>query len=196
MQNDSSLFAPKKIYPPILNLFAVIFRHISRNGQKMKNPNSETIENIVREHQDVLFRFAFFRTGSIADAQDIVQNVFIRLFEHPQRLPKIENVKSYLFRSVSNGCNDFLRRNKNHIQEPIERAMRRPAHEQEELYAEEYRRIEGIMSHIPPEQAEVIRLKTIAEMTFPEIAEMLETPLATVKSRFRYGIEKIRSKIN
>ena len=45
----------------------------------------------------------------------------------------------------------------------------------------------------PAEQAEVIRLHTFASMRFTEIAETLELPASTVKSRFHYGIERLKT---
>lgn len=152
------------------------------------------LENIVKEYQDGLFRMAFFRTGSLHDAQDIVQDVFVRLFDGRHDLRGIQHLKSYLFRSVSNGCNDFSRRNRRRKFLPVEYASAERTAE-ETAYMEEYERIKKLMAQIPPKQAEVIRLKTVTNMSFREIAEVLGLSEATAKSRFRYGIEKIRAKI-
>lgn len=61
---------------------------------------------------------------------------------------------------------------------------------------EEYERIAGLLATLPEEQAEVIRLKTSDSLTFARIAEITGTTEATVKSRFRYGIGKLRKLIN
>lgn len=54
----------------------------------------------------------------------------------------------------------------------------------------------GCLATLPEEQAEVIRLKTSDSLTFARIAEITGTTEATVKSRFRYGIGKLRKLIN
>lgn len=54
----------------------------------------------------------------------------------------------------------------------------------------------GCSQPLPEEQAEVIRLKTSDSLTFARIAEITGTTEATVKSRFRYGIGKLRKLIN
>ena len=41
----------------------------------------DELERVIELYQDALFRFAFFRTGSLADSQDIVQNVFLKMVE-------------------------------------------------------------------------------------------------------------------
>lgn len=61
---------------------------------------------------------------------------------------------------------------------------------------EEYERIAGLLATLPEEQAEVIRLKTADSLTFARIAEITGSTEATVKSRFRYGIGKLRKHIN
>ncbi|WP_419523449.1 sigma factor-like helix-turn-helix DNA-binding protein [Alistipes putredinis] len=53
-----------------------------------------------------------------------------------------------------------------------------------------------MLATLPEEQAEVIRLKTSDSLTFARIAEITGTTEATVKSRFRYGIGKLRKLIN
>ena len=54
----------------------------------------------------------------------------------------------------------------------------------------------GCSATLPEEQAEVIRLKTSDSLTFARIAEITGSTEATVKSRFRYGIGKLRKLIN
>ena len=54
----------------------------------------------------------------------------------------------------------------------------------------EYRRIASLLTEIPDEQAEVIRLRIYGDNSFAEVAEILSLPLPTVKSR--YGLEKLR----
>ena len=61
---------------------------------------------------------------------------------------------------------------------------------------EEYTRIERVLGEIPYEQAETIRMHIIDRLKFTEIADITETPVTTVKSRFKYGIENIKKRIN
>ena len=56
----------------------------------------------------------------------------------------------------------------------------------------EYRRIASLLTEIPDEQTEVIRLRIYGDNSFAEVAEILSLPLPTVKSRFLYGLEKLR----
>lgn len=63
---------------------------------------------------------------------------------------------------------------------------------QDESYGQELQRISRLLALIPENQAEVIRLRIYGNNSFAEIAAIQAVPLPTVKSRFLYGLEKIR----
>lgn len=160
----------------------------------------DELENVITVFQDQLFRFAFFRTGCFADSQDIVQEVFIKLYNDHKCLTSVNNLKQYLFRSVSNACIDYHRKNKKQLFDPIEKAMLHfNGHEKEAsaslIQVEEYNRLEQLLNGLPHEQSEIIRLRIFDNLSFVEIAEMQELPVTTVKSRFKYGIDKLKIKI-
>lgn len=66
------------------------------------------------------------------------------------------------------------------------------AEPQDEGHGQDLRRIGRLLAQIPESQAEVIRLRIYGNNSFAEIAGILAVPLPTVKSRFIYGLEKIR----
>src|SRR3989339_1441422 len=68
-------------------------------------------EKIIEQYQDQLVKYAFYRVGSYEDAQDIVQNTFIRFFSKQIEVNKLDNSKSYLYRCIHNACIDFIRVN-------------------------------------------------------------------------------------
>jgi len=157
----------------------------------------DEIGKIITTFQDQLFRFAFFRTGSLADAQDIVQDVFVVFFKHPDHPSTIHNVKHYLLRSIANACTDYQRKKKIHF-EPVDTISQSTFPQEEDashhlLLIEEYRRIEQLLQNTPEDQAEVIRLRVLDNLSFVEIAQLLAQPVTTIKSRFKYGMDKLRA---
>ena len=153
----------------------------------MQETKLKLLERIVDRRQDSLYRFAYIRTGSQADAEDIVQDVLLRLFHSDCNLDRIDDVERYLWRAIANRCCDYHRHRRNATL-PTERAAA--------LADDSGERIAGLLATLPEEQAEVIRLKTSDSLTFARIAEITGTTEATVKSRFRYGIGKLRKLIN
>lgn len=141
----------------------------------------------VDEWQDALFRYAFFRVGDRADAEDIVQDAFLKVASSSVA---IKNPKAYLFRTVTNGCIDSLKRKSKLL--PIEQQMTTPSQSDEFEAQQEQQRIAQLLGRLPDKQAEVIRLHIHANLKFTEIAEVLEIPATTVKSRFTSGIERLK----
>ena len=160
----------------------------------------EELERVITEFQDQLFRFAFFRTGCFEDSQDIVQEVFIKLYHENGNLSAVNNMKSYLYRSISNACADYRRKNSKIRFESIDNTVlpvniQRNAAPDHLVQMEEYNRLEKLLSELPDEQSETIRLRVFDELSFVEMATLLEIPVTTIKSRFKYGIEKLKSKV-
>ena len=158
------------------------------------------LEDVITEFQDQLFRFAFFRTGCLADSQDIVQEVFIKLYNDQKDLASVHNIRYYLFRSIANACTDYQRKNKKSKFERIDRVnIPNDLNERDSSFKlellEEYTRIENLLSRLPDEQAETIRLRVLDDLSFKEIVAIREVSVTTVKSRFKYGIDKLKSKI-
>ena len=153
------------------------------------------LANIVEVEQDRLFRFAYIWVGNRADAEDIVQDVFLKLFSSGESLKDVINLQYYLIRSVNNACKDYHRR-KIVIFSPIEAADAMPDSDGDCEIHEEFLRINRLLDKIPAEQAEILRLKCFDGLKFKEIAELMEIPEATAKSRYRYAIEHIQEKLN
>lgn len=159
-----------------------------RETFNMENPNTPLPDRIARavaEYHAELYRFAALRTGSRSDAEDIVQEAFLRLLTAPG---EITHLRAYLYRCVANACCDRKRRHA--VFEPLGPQL--PADDGEAPLREEAERIAALLDRLPEEQAEVIRLHTFASLRFTEIAQTLQLPASTVKSRFRYGIERLK----
>jgi len=151
------------------------------------------LERIIDEHQQQLFSFAFFRVGSYDVAQDIVQDVFIKFYENSRHLSAANNVKAYLLKTISNACTDYLRKNGKFQFVAIEHVEKELTDENEEHCISEFLRIDEILDNLPAEQAEILRLKFVDSLNFVEISELLDANVNTVKSRYKYAIEKLRN---
>lgn len=151
------------------------------------NITTQQLGEWVDEWQESLFRYAFFRVGDRADAEDVVQDAFLKAASTPAA---IKNPKAYLFRTVTNGCIDSMKRKSKLL--PIEQRMTAPSQSDEFEAQQEQQRIALLLGKLPNKQAEVIRLHIHANLKFTEIAEVLEIPATTVKSRFTSGIERLK----
>ena len=118
--------------------------------------------------------------------------MFLKLYSDIKKLSLIENLPNYLYRSVSNECISYYRKKININFISLEEALN-ISEENRSDFMEDVARINRILTIIPEEQAEVIRLRTICDKSFTEISQILDVPVTTIKSRFKYGIDKIRN---
>ena len=153
---------------------------------------NKEMELLMESERTGLLQYACYRLGSSDDAEDAVQDLFVRLHQRLQDGgTDIRNLTAYLYRSLSNLCVSRLRQAEHVRLVPLDSQAELPDTDRED-FEQEYRRISRLLSSIPYEQAEVIRLRFYGDKSFREIAEILDQPLTTVKSRFQYGMEKIR----
>ena len=156
----------------------------------------ELIAETMEAEKRQLFCYACYRLGDANEAEDILQDLFITLCATSGVTENTKNLKSYIFRSLSNRCNTLQQsRKKLQIVDIDSKEVSEKEDYQPTNFEQEYRLINKFLNTIPQEQSEVIRLHIHGEKTFKEIAEILEIPESSVKSRYRYGIEKLRREI-
>ena len=142
--------------------------------------------------RDALLTYACYRLGNRSDAEGVLQDCYLRLherFSDGQEGAKL-NIRNYVFRSLSNLCTDRLADRTRHL--TVDLGQQDVVETDTDNRESEYCRITTMLDRIPEEQAEVIRLRMYGNRSFAEISNILQVPLPTVKSRFLYGIEKIR----
>ena len=154
------------------------------------NQRNELVKILQDEHKNLL-QYACYRTGVMQDAEDAVQDAMTKMLAYEG---DIENLKGYLYQTVAHACMDIVRKRQKMQTEGIE-IMKLWRYENNDDFSQEFRRIARMLDQIPEEQSEVIRLRYYAEKSFAEIAEMLNLPLPTVKSRFLYGLSKIKKSL-
>ena len=147
-----------------------------------------TLERIVVERQDWLFRFAYMRIGIREDAEDVAQEALLR------EKTQMDSMEQYVIRAVSNACTDYFRRKPLNVVK-LDKAELVAVSENDRQIHDEFVRINRMLDTLPPEQAEIVRLKCYDNLTFKQIAELQDIPEATAKSRYRYAIVHLQQMI-
>ena len=151
----------------------------------------------IEKNKERFVKHAFHRLGNLEDAEDIVQDVFVKMYSQ-KLFHKLENPEVYFYQMTMNACLDFIRRReiKFRVFQHFE-SENRTVSENEALQnlklEEEFKRINNILKILPDEQAEVVRFRVIDELSFKEITKILGLPESTVKSRFQYAMKKLRN---
>jgi RNA polymerase sigma-70 factor, ECF subfamily len=157
------------------------------------------LEEVYRDHAPALFRFLIRLTGNEADTRDVLQEIFIRLAQSPRCLDGVAVPRSYLFRMAHRLVIDRYRRDQTR-QEYDDRAYQeRETFVRPESLAGDavwvQNRLAASLEMLPPEQKAVVLLKVWEEMTFAEIARVLDISANTAASRYRYALDKLRENL-
>lgn len=151
--------------------------------------NYEKLIYILQKEKDKLFQYASYRLSNTMDAEDALQDLYIAITSKIRTLT-LSDPRPYIYRALSNICSRKLRDAKYYL--PIDEV---DMIAESENFEEEFRVINFLLSKLPENQSEIIRLHLHSELTFKEISEILKIPEATAKSRFKYGIEHIRKEL-
>ena len=153
-------------------------------------------------HSGPAFSLAYRICGSRAAAEDVLQEAFLSMWRSGARYDRARgSVRTWVLGIVHNRSIDALRRNAVHagrrasdegIEERFEAKDRTDV---EAIRRDEAQSIRGMLEQLPRDQSRVIELAYFGGFTHAEIAEMLETPIGTIKGRMRLGLEKLRSAV-
>jgi RNA polymerase sigma-70 factor, ECF subfamily len=142
-----------------------------------------------------MYHYLALRLGSPQDAEDVLQETFCRLARYSVRWAFVRDPKAFVFTALRNEANRFLARRARRRTEGVSDAGDRDRlasviDDPPDVPAAQLARA---LAGLPDEQREVIVLKVFQDFTFREIASICEVSMNTAASRYRYGIEKLRS---
>ncbi len=140
-----------------------------------------------------LFAYLLVVLCSRHDAEDVLQTVFVKIAQKRHRLVKARRLDAYVFRIARNEVSSFIsRRKRGRKVEGLDKSWLIVSEGHQELndLAEE---LQAVLARLPQQQREVIVMKIYRQKTFLEIAGILGLSQNTVASRYRYGMEKLRT---
>ncbi len=140
-----------------------------------------------------LFAYLLVILCSRHDAEDVLQTVFVKIVQKRHRLAKARHLDAYVYRIARNEASGFInRRKKDRTIKAIDKSWLIVPEGHQELIdlAEE---LQAILARLPQPQREVIVMKIYRQKTFLEISRLLGLSQNTIASRYRYGMEKLRT---
>ena len=161
--------------------------------------DARAFEAVYDRHGGPAFSLAYRMVGNRVIAEDITQEAFLSIWRSRLRYQSDRgSVRTWVLGIVHHRAIDALRRNLVHERrrasaEGIEEWQEaRERTDVEVARREEARTVRAAIDELPDQQGQVIDLAYFGGFTHTEIAEMLETPVGTIKGRMRLGLEKMR----
>jgi len=143
-------------------------------------------------HLKPLFGAAYRMTGSVADAEDLVQETFLRAYRSFHRFAPGSNAKAWLLTILQNLRTDRLRKS-GRAPTLVELPEDGPAVAPTQERGAEARDLERLLQDVPEPFRSAVVLRDVQELSYEEIAAATEAPIGTVMSRIHRGRAFLRA---
>lgn len=171
--------------------------------------NRQAIASLVERFAPMLYRYLIHLTGEASLAEDLLQDTWMKVMEHIDRYKPEYSFKSWLYAIARNCAIDLWRRQSregritihwgdegddspdplNQIPDHAPLALDQLEEEQAQAM------MEKVLPNLPHHYREALILRFHEEMPLEEMAHVLKTPLSTVKTRVRRGLELMRQRL-
>lgn len=161
--------------------------------------SKDALRSIYEKYKDDLFGLAVSLLRDRSVAQDVVHDVFVSFARSCGAFRLNGTLKGYLSTCVANSARDRnrLKSGRDTGLDKVEAVSLNPdGPMQYAMECEESDKLQDLLARLPYEQREVIVLHLHQGMRFREIAKGLDVSINTVQSRYRYGLDKLRSLLN
>ena len=167
--------------------------------EKLAEGDQSAFTTVFKAYYKDLVQFAFTFTKDADNAEEAVQEVFVRLWEKHSELKLHGSLKSYLLKSAQNYCLDEIRRR--NIREQFAGEMELQSlyvNDTEEyiLYSDLLNQIDRLLEQMPEEVAQTFRMNRFDGLKYQEIASQLNVSLRTVESRISKALQILHKAMN
>lgn len=167
---------------------------------------TEAFGLLVRRWENPIYGLSLRMLGRDEEARDVCQETFLAAFRNLRKFRGDAKFSSWLYRIALNACHSRLRRHDGGVTRSLDEVdeegrrndLADPASEEasERLQRDQRSAIVRRALHgLPSEMRQVLVMKEYEELTFAEIAEILQIPVSTVKSRLYTGLQQLRARL-
>jgi RNA polymerase sigma-70 factor, ECF subfamily len=173
---------------------------------RLRRGDLDALAALVQRYQHRLYRYLLRLVRQQAEAEDLFQQTWLRVASQIRRFDPRRNFDAWLFTVARNLAIDHLRRARHESLDehestespytPLALRASDPAPVDAMIAREQSRFVAAAMDSLPTLYREVLALRFEEEMKLEEIAEVLDAPLSTIKSRLRRGLENLRENLD
>ncbi len=172
--------------------------------ERVKSGDEGAFEELYQEYYKLAYYFAYKLCRNEADAKDAVQDTFIEIHRSISTLKENSYFKAWMYKIVHSKCKKIFRKNKyvttDFEEEPIIGSM---AEDRREFIPEQFvhftsdqEALQACLNQLPQSQRAIIILFYLEQMSIKEIADIMEIPTGTVKSRLSYGRNHLKQALD
>ncbi|MBW3622441.1 MAG: sigma-70 family RNA polymerase sigma factor [Armatimonadetes bacterium] len=165
--------------------------------QRARDGDSEALHQLLDPHWETVYRLAYRITGHVEDAEDLAQEAFVRIIHRLHTFRGECEFRTWVYRVALNVCLSSRRRRRPETEcfDALLLRDRTPGPEEHLLQRSFQRRVCEEIRKLHPSYAEVLLLRLIEEMEYPEIAGVLRLSTKTAQLRFHRGMKRLRERL-
>jgi len=167
---------------------------------RLRQGDFEALGELYDRHRHMVYRTALMITGDIQAADDLLQDVFLRLHRFAASFDVQRPLEPWLYRMTTNLAYDWVK-SRNSLLGSLEDLAdwlrgsgKNSPHESLEE-RDEWAQVQMAVSSLPLNQRVVVVLYYLNDLSVQDIADILEVPVGTVKSRLHYGRQALKKKL-
>ena len=156
-----------------------------------------TFERAFKEHFKALHAYAFTIIRDGDNAEEIVQNVFFKLWEKKEQIDQIDSIKAYLYRATYNESLNFLKHTRvRAAYETIVKTTTSEGSATDILSVKELQaKIDTALNDLPEQCRTIFQLSRFEELKYREIADQLNLSIKTVENQMGKALRVLREKL-
>ncbi|MCL3781355.1 RNA polymerase sigma-70 factor [Prolixibacteraceae bacterium JC049] len=164
---------------------------------EIRRKNSDVYEKIFNKHYEILVNFAIQFVANAAIAEDVVQSVFIYVWENSSSIKIEKSIKAYLFQAVKNGCLNHIRSLKIRDKHELLYLEALLDLNNDEILSDSdvMQDIKRALDELPEQMHEIFCKKYFADKSIKEIAQELSLSENTIKVQLHNGRNKVREQL-
>jgi RNA polymerase sigma-70 factor (ECF subfamily) len=165
----------------------------------LKNDNQEAFKVLFNRYNKKLYYFALSYLDDTSEAEEVVQSVFVSLWEKRSSLNETMSVRNFIYKSTVNACYNSLKkkavRNRYYENELIAFDENIDKSHDEIFYKDLKRQIDNILTSLPPRQQEIFNLSRFEGLSHAEIATKLNISVRTVENQIYRALKIIKDNL-
>ena len=165
--------------------------------QRIQAGERRAFEELLDAYEARVYRLALRFTGTVADAEDVTQEIFLGVYNGLRRFRGDSALGTWIYRVAMNHCLEFRRKRRLETIPYEEELTLATADWRDDPFASAQHRelsqkVEAAINSLSPLHRDVIVLHELQGLTYQEVADALNVPVGTVKSRLSNAFRRLR----
>lgn len=156
--------------------------------------NERAMKEFFEQHSNTVYHYVVGRCSDKTVAGEILNTVMMEVWNHAERFEGRSKVSTWLIGIARFKLMDFYRIEKRHVHNELDESIEDPISVNEKMVeaAQHSKGVRSCINKLGENQREIVQLTFYSEMAYQEIAEILECPVGTVKSRMHHAKEALK----